>query len=100
MSLQVNLSGRDLLDAYQGVIKHQDIDWTVFTYEKGTNDLKVQGTGTGGLEELEQEFSDGKYVVTCCISLIDSIHSYMTVEFNMLLLECKIQMSISFLNNF
>jgi len=63
MSLQVNLSGRDLLDAYQGVINRQDINWAIFTYEKGTNDLKVQNTGTGGLEELEEEFSDGKCVV-------------------------------------
>jgi len=63
MSLQVNLSGKDLLDAYQGVINSQDINWVIFTYERGTNDLKVQGTGTGGLEELEQEFSDGKCVV-------------------------------------
>jgi len=32
------------------------------TYEKGSNDLKVQATGDGGLEELEEEFSDGRYV--------------------------------------
>lgn len=36
------------------------IDWAIFAYEKGTNDLKVQSTGNGGLEELEEEFSDGR----------------------------------------
>lgn len=62
MSLQVNLSGRDLLKAYQDVLNAQGIDWALFTYEKGTNDLKLQGTGDGGLEELQEEFSDGRCV--------------------------------------
>ena len=63
MSLQVNLSGRDLAKAYQDVLNAQGIDWAIFTYEKGTNDLKLQSTGDGGLEELEDEFSDGRYVL-------------------------------------
>lgn len=33
------------------------------------------------------------------VSLIGYLHSYMVVEFNMLLLECRIQMSIGFINN-
>lgn len=60
MSLQVNISGRDLAKAYQDVLNAQGIDWALFTYEKGTNDLKLQSTGDGGLEELEEEFSDGR----------------------------------------
>ncbi|KAJ3558512.1 hypothetical protein NM688_g880 [Phlebia brevispora] len=60
MSLQVNLASRDLAQAYQDVLNARGIDWALFTYEKGTNDLKVQGTGSGGLEELEEEFSDGR----------------------------------------
>lgn len=63
MSLQVNLSSRDLLDAYQSVVDGRDANWTIFAYEKGTNDLRVQASGNGGLEELEEEFSDGKYVI-------------------------------------
>lgn len=70
MSLQVNLSGRDLLDAYQGVVNGKNIDWAIFTYEKGTNDLKVQATGSGGLEELEEEFSDGKCVIKFYVLLM------------------------------
>ena len=60
MSLQVNLSGRDLAQAHQDVLNANGIDWALFTYEKGTNDLKLQATGNGGLEELEEEFSDGR----------------------------------------
>jgi drebrin-like protein len=60
MSLQINLSNTDIKDAYLKVLNDQGIDWAIFTYEKGTNDLKVQATGDGGLEELEEEFSDGR----------------------------------------
>jgi drebrin-like protein len=60
MSLQVNLSSQDISKAYQDVIENNGIDWMILTYEKGSNDLKVQGTGDGGLEELQDEFSDGR----------------------------------------
>ena len=61
MSLQVNLASVDIGQAYQDVLNARGIDWALFSYEKGTNDLKVQSTGTGGLEELEEEFSDARY---------------------------------------
>ena len=61
MSLQLNLSGEGILKAYQDVLNANGIDWAVFTYDRGTNDLKLQGTGDGGLEELEEEFSDARY---------------------------------------
>jgi len=61
MSLQVNLSSRDINEAYQNVVAGRGIDWALFTYEKGSNDLKIQSTGNGGLEELIEEFSDGRY---------------------------------------
>jgi hypothetical protein len=60
MSLQVNLSSKEIGQAYQDVVNASGIDWAIFTYDKGTNDLKVQATGNGGLEELEEEFSDGR----------------------------------------
>jgi len=63
MSLQVNLSSKEISQAYQDVVNVNNIDWLILTYEKGSNDLKVQATGDGGLEELEEEFSDGRYVV-------------------------------------
>lgn len=64
MSLQVNLSSKEINDAYQSVVAGKGIDWVVFTYDKGTNDLKVQSTGDGGLEELQEEFSDGRSVIS------------------------------------
>ena len=70
MSLQVNLSSRELTQAYQDVLNARGIDWALFTYEKGSNDLKVQATGDGGLEELEEEFSDGRYVPPTMKSLL------------------------------
>lgn len=60
MSLQVNIAGVDLKKAYQDVLNAQGIDWCLFTYEKGSNDLRLQSTGNGGLDELEEEFSDGR----------------------------------------
>lgn len=63
MSLQVNLSSKEINDAYQNVVAAKGIDWAVFTYDKGTNDLKVQSTGDGGLEELQEEFSDGRSAI-------------------------------------
>lgn len=62
MSLQVNLSSRDLSEAYENVVHARGIDWALFTYDKSSNDLKVQSVGDGGLEELQEEFSDGRYV--------------------------------------
>jgi drebrin-like protein len=63
MSLQLNLSNREIKDAYNNVLNNNGIDWALFTYEKASNDLKVQSTGDGGLEELEEEFSDGRCVL-------------------------------------
>jgi hypothetical protein len=63
MSLQVNIASPDIAKAYQDVLNDRGINWAVFTYEKASNDLRVQSTGSGGLEELEEEFSDGRYVL-------------------------------------
>jgi hypothetical protein len=65
MSLQVNLSSQDIKTAYQNVVNDAGINWALFTYTGGSNDLKVQSTGDGGLEELEEEFSDGRSVPRC-----------------------------------
>ncbi|KAG0342072.1 hypothetical protein BG004_005768 [Podila humilis] len=66
MSLQVNFTthGQELKAAYESILRPKDAkngdNWAIFGYDKGTNDLKVLGTGSGGLEELEDEFVDGK----------------------------------------
>jgi hypothetical protein len=58
-SLQVNLSSPDISKSYQDVLNSRGIDWLILTYEKASNDLRVQATGNG-LEDLEEEFSDGR----------------------------------------
>ncbi|KAF8507300.1 hypothetical protein BU17DRAFT_57574 [Hysterangium stoloniferum] len=60
MSHQVNLSSREIATGYQSIVDGTDIDWMLLTYDKGSNDLKVQGQGSGGLEELGEQFSDGR----------------------------------------
>ncbi|KAJ8457018.1 hypothetical protein ONZ45_g18488 [Pleurotus djamor] len=62
MSLQLNLSSPAIDKTYKEIINGQGIDWVLYTvaYDKGGNDLKVQSMGNGGLEELQEEFSDGK----------------------------------------
>ncbi|KAG0217100.1 hypothetical protein BGX33_011437 [Mortierella sp. NVP41] len=66
MSLQVNFTthGHDLKATYESILQPADPknsnNWAMFGYDKGTNDLKVLGQGDGGLEELEDEFMDGK----------------------------------------
>ena len=59
MSLQVNLSSPGIANAYQDILNTRGIDWVVLTYEKASNDLRVQSTGND-LEDLEEEFSDGR----------------------------------------
>jgi len=55
MSLQVNLSSKDIAIAYQSILDGTDTDWMLLTYEKGSNDLKVRLLGR-----------------TCTVSLIAS----------------------------
>jgi drebrin-like protein len=64
MSLALNLRSPYLTTAYRSVLDgNPDTNWALFTYQ-GANELRVQGTGSGGLEELEEEFSDGRSVST------------------------------------
>ncbi|KAI8885354.1 hypothetical protein K501DRAFT_331963 [Backusella circina FSU 941] len=56
-----NTHGQELKQAYDAVISEKDdTNWLIYAYDKGTYDLRVQDTGDGGLEELNDEFSDGK----------------------------------------
>ncbi|KAG0366339.1 hypothetical protein BGZ54_005518, partial [Gamsiella multidivaricata] len=66
MNLHVNFAshGHDLKDAYEAIIRPSDPkngdNWALFGYDKGSNDLTVLERGNGGLEELQDEFVDGK----------------------------------------
>lgn len=61
MSLQVNLSDREINSKYQEIVNAtSSTDWVIYTYDKGTNDLKVQASGDGGLDEMVDEFMDSR----------------------------------------
>ena len=70
MSLQLNITGAELNQAYLDVLNDNGINWALFAYEKGTNNLKLQETGNGGLEELQDEFSDGRWDCQPPLSLV------------------------------
>ncbi|PWZ03488.1 hypothetical protein BCV70DRAFT_155405 [Testicularia cyperi] len=59
MSLSVNLSSVAIRDAYEKVLDGAK-DYLVLTYEKSSNDLRVQVVENGDLEDLNEEFSDGR----------------------------------------
>ncbi len=59
MSLNVNLSSSGIRDAYEKVLDGAK-DYLVLTYEKASNDLRVQVVENGDLDDLNEEFSDGR----------------------------------------
>lgn len=59
MSLHVNLSSPAIRDAYEKVLDGAK-DYLVLTYEKASNDLRVQVLENGDLDDLNEEFSDGR----------------------------------------
>lgn len=59
MSLQVNLSSPDIRSAYDAVLGGS-ADYLILTYEKGSNDLKVQELERGSLDDALFDFSSGR----------------------------------------
>jgi hypothetical protein len=56
--MSVQFTEPDLQPTYQAIIAgNADYDWAIFN--QSGNELKVQATGTG-LEDLEEEFMDGR----------------------------------------
>ncbi|CAJ0761009.1 20648_t:CDS:2, partial [Entrophospora sp. SA101] len=63
MSINLNLGthSKALFSTYQAVLTgDKNTTWVVYGYDKGGNDLKVIETGGGDLDELQEEFDDGK----------------------------------------
>ncbi|GES75448.1 drebrin-like protein isoform X1 [Rhizophagus clarus] len=63
MSLSVNFNthSKALSSTHQSVLNgDKETSWVIYGYDKGNNDLKVLEKGAGGLEELVEEFHDGK----------------------------------------
>ncbi|KAJ1977948.1 actin binding protein [Dimargaris xerosporica] len=62
-SIKVNFAthSKDLVATHQRILQgDESLGWVVYGYDKGTNDLKVLEEGAGDLDELADEFDDGK----------------------------------------
>ncbi|XP_067879194.1 drebrin-like b isoform X2 [Heterodontus francisci] len=67
MALNLSRNGPALQAAYRDVVSDKiATDWALFTYEGNSNDLRVAGTGDGGLEELVEELNSGKVMYAFC----------------------------------
>ncbi|KAJ3206396.1 hypothetical protein HDU67_008214 [Dinochytrium kinnereticum] len=54
-------------DAYLDVLaESSQTNWVLFGYDKNSNDLRVNGSGDGGLEELAEEWDDAKIQYAFC----------------------------------
>ncbi|XP_065712848.1 drebrin-like protein isoform X2 [Patagioenas fasciata] len=67
MALNLSKNGRALQEAYGRVVAAgSPTDWALFTYEGNSNDLRVAGSGDGGLEEMVEELNSGKVMYAFC----------------------------------
>ncbi|XP_048368609.1 drebrin-like protein isoform X2 [Sphaerodactylus townsendi] len=67
MALNLSKNGPALQEAYGRVVASTSpTDWALFTYEGNSNDLRVAGTGDGGLEEMVEELNSGKVMYSFC----------------------------------
>uniref|UniRef100_A0A1L8E5W7 Putative drebrin n=1 Tax=Nyssomyia neivai TaxID=330878 RepID=A0A1L8E5W7_9DIPT len=61
MTVNLSKNREALVAAWQEVLDDKsDTDWALFGYEGQTNDLKVVGTGNGGITELNDDLNSGK----------------------------------------
>ncbi|KAK9236262.1 hypothetical protein V1525DRAFT_407510 [Lipomyces kononenkoae] len=62
-SIDLSSNAREIESAYNSIVDgNPKISWALFSYGAGFNNntLKLQATGAGDLDELQDEFSDGK----------------------------------------
>ncbi|KAF4014906.1 hypothetical protein G4228_006093 [Cervus hanglu yarkandensis] len=65
----VSFSGHrlELLAAYEEVIREESTaDWALYTYEDGSDDLKLAASGDGGLQELSGHFENQRVMYGFC----------------------------------
>ncbi|XP_068406341.1 drebrin-like protein isoform X2 [Eschrichtius robustus] len=67
MAVNLSRNGPALKEAYEQVVNEKSpTDWALFTYEGNSNDIRVAGTGEGGLEEMVEELNSGKVMYAFC----------------------------------
>ncbi|KAJ8097108.1 hypothetical protein POJ06DRAFT_39688 [Lipomyces tetrasporus] len=62
-SIDLSSNAREIQSAYDSIVEGDPkISWALFSYGAGFNNnaLKLQATGAGDLDELQDEFSDGR----------------------------------------
>ncbi|XP_059608810.1 drebrin-like protein [Phlebotomus argentipes] len=61
MTVNLSKNREAIVAAWRDVLDDKtDTDWALFGYEGQTNDLRVVSTGSGGLEELNEDLNSGK----------------------------------------
>lgn len=60
--MSLGLGDKDIATQYQQIVSGGSTEWMVLSYDKGSNDLKVQATGDSGLEEMFEEFKESRSV--------------------------------------
>ncbi|XP_040201987.1 drebrin-like protein isoform X2 [Rana temporaria] len=67
MSVNLSKNGAALQAAYKDVVDGKTkTNWALYTYEGNSNDIRLAGTGDGGLEELVEDLSSGKVMYAFC----------------------------------
>ncbi|XP_047237888.1 drebrin-like b isoform X3 [Girardinichthys multiradiatus] len=67
MAVNLSKNGPALTAAYKEVVDEKsDTNWTLFTYEGNSNDIRLAEKGDGGLEELVEELNSGKVMYAFC----------------------------------
>ncbi|KAG7205403.1 hypothetical protein KM043_007397 [Ampulex compressa] len=67
MSINVTKNKDSLVEAWHSVVDDKSpTNWAVFGYEGQTNNLKVVGTGNGGLEEMIDRLSSSHIMYAFC----------------------------------
>ena len=60
--MSLGLADKEIAKQYQQIVSGGSTEWMVLSYDKGSNDLKVQATGDSGLEEMFEEFMESRSV--------------------------------------
>ncbi|KAK7934193.1 hypothetical protein WMY93_005089 [Mugilogobius chulae] len=67
MSVNLSKNGPALNAAYKEVVDEKsETNWALFTYEGNSDDIRLAGTGDGGLEEMIEDLNSGKVMYAFC----------------------------------
>lgn len=73
--MSLGLSDKEIAKQYQSIVSGGSTEWMVLSYDKTSNDLKVQASGDSGLEEMVEEFMDSRYLTPYIVVLVKKLTS-------------------------